>query len=226
MIEQKEFKVTDRILEGFVSSTPTVAKAVVVLVHGMAEHIERYHEFANFLSSEGYIVVGYNQRGHGQQDIDHLGYIAKHNGFELFVEDLNQIVNQLKSTYPNIPFFILGHSMGSFVLQRYLEKEKPILSGAILSGSNYKQGPIVHLGIMLSSLQVALFGPKHKSKLMDHLSFGAFNKALKPNRTNFDWLTRDEAIVDDYIASLLDGQVFSASFFRDFLKGIKTIGKH
>lgn len=223
--EKKEFIVSDRTLQGFIYEPSESAKGILLIVHGMAEHIERYHDFASFISNANYIVVGYNQRGHGDQDIPSLGYIAEHNGFELFVDDLNRIVSHIKESYPNTPIFILGHSMGSFIVQRYLQREHPLLQGAILSGSNYRQGAIVNLGIFLASIQVGLFGPKYKSKLLDNLSFGAFNKSFKPNRTAFDWLTRDEKIVDLYIASPLDGQVFSASFFRDFLRSLKTIGK-
>lgn len=224
--ERIEFLVLGKILKGFVWIPASQPKKVLILVHGMAEHIERYDGFATFLAKNNILVYGYDQRGHGDTDPDSLGYIDAADAFVQFRDDLASIVDEIKDKHPKIPLFLLGHSMGSFVTQFYLSTLEPKISGAILSGSNDKIGFVSNIGIFLANMQIYFKGPKHKSKLLDKMSFGAFNKPFVPNRTAFDWLSKDEEIVDRYISSPYDGQIFSAAFFRDFLKGLQTIGKN
>lgn len=201
-------------------------KAVIQIVHGMAEHAVRYTEFAEKLMENGYIVYAYDHRGHGYtaKSIDELGYMDDNDNFMAMVKNAKEISDLIKSNHKEIPLILFGHSMGSFISQRYIELYGNEIEGVILSGTNGKQkAPILNLGISVSGLEIKIKGRKHKSKVMDKLSFGSFNNNFKPNRTNFDWLSSDEKEVDKYINDPYCGSLFTSSFFYDFLRGLKAI---
>lgn len=201
-------------------------KAIVQIVHGMAEHCVRYTEFAERLMKEGYIVYAYDHRGHGftAENTDELGYMDDKDNFMAMVKNAKEITDFAKSNHKNVPVVLFGHSMGSFISQRYIELYGNEIDGVILSGTNGKQNSVVlNLGITVSGFETKVKGRKHKSKTMDKLSFGNFNNNFKPNRTNFDWLSRDEKEVDKYINDPYCGAIFTSSFFYDFLRGLKAI---
>ncbi|GAA0739545.1 lysophospholipase [Clostridium oceanicum] len=201
-------------------------KGIVQIAHGMAETAARYERFAKYLNKNGYIVYANDHRGHGKSvnNIKELGYLGENNGFASMVEDMNTLNNIIKEKEHNkLPIYLFGHSMGSFLSQKYIEVYGEDLKGVILSGTNGKQGSIINLGILVAKLEMKIKGRKHKSKMLDNLSFGGYNKTFKPNRTNFDWLSRDEKEVDKYVDNKYCGTVFTSSYFYDFLKGLKSI---
>jgi len=213
------------LVKGFVWTSDEPYKGIIVICHGMAEHIERYDHFANFLSQNGYIVFGYDQRGHGMSinDINDLGYMSDVDNFQILVNDLGEITRHIKAQYPNLPIYLFGHSMGSFVSQRFIEVYGTSISGVILSGSNLNKGIKLVFGYFLASIITLVKGRRHRSKFINNLVFGSYNKQFKPNRTQFDWLTRDNEIVDKYIADEKCGTIFTVSFFKDFFKGLIKI---
>jgi len=201
------------------------AKGVVQIAHGMAETAERYERFAKCLCEEGYIVYIHDHRGHGKtaKTIDNVGYLAEKDGFYWLVEDAHQLSKIIKKNHPDLPLFLFGHSMGSFVTQRYIMLYGSELDGVILSGSNGKQGVILDIGILLAKNEVRKNGRRAKSEKLNKLSFGSYNNSFKPNRTDFDWLSRDNDEVDKYIKDPFCGSVFTCGFFYDFLLGLKEI---
>lgn len=226
MRENFQFRDSDGVALNVYKWSPVgEAIGIVQISHGMTETVLRYDEFAHFLNERGFIVYGHDHRGHGltAKTNEHLGYIADNEGFEWLVEDLFQLMKHIKNENKNLPIFLFGHSMGSFVSQRFMELHGKEVDGLILSGSNGEPPKLTSLGIFLSGLEVKLFGRKHTSKMMDKLSFGDFNKNFKPNRTPFDWLCSVEQEVDKYIADDRCGFVCSASFYYDLLRGLKTI---
>lgn len=203
------------------------SKAVVQIAHGMAEHIDRYSDFAKTLNSKGYIVYGNDHRGHGKTagSLENLGYFADDNGWNLVVEDMHELTSMIKSEHKGLPLFIFGHSMGSFLSRSYIQKYGNEIDGVILSGTGGDNGLLGNIGILLAKGEMRKMGKKYRSKKMDKLSFGNFNKAFGPNRTNFDWLSRDTKEVDKYIEDELCGEVFTAGFFYDMLTGLKALNK-
>jgi len=202
-------------------------KGIVQISHGMAEWAYRYNAFAKTLNQAGYIVYANDQRGHGltaprKEDI---GYIPGNDGFAYMVEDMAELNDFIRKQHPHLPIVLFGHSMGSFLSQRFIQLYGSNIDGLILSGSNGKQGPIINVGIMLAYIEMKLKGKKYRSQLLNKLTFGGYNKAFAPNRTNFDWLSRDERQVDLYIEDPYCGGIFTASFFHDFLRGLKLITK-
>ena len=200
-------------------------KGIVQIAHGMAETGARYARFAKILTDNGYIVYINDHRGHGKtaKSVENLGYLADSDGFRWLVEDLHQLSGIINKENPNLPLFLLGHSMGSFVTQRYIMLYGEELKGAILSGSNGKQGIMLHIAQFLAKIEVLKKGRRAKSEILNKMSFGNYNKAFKPTRTEFDWLSKDAAEVDKYIKDPFCGTVFTGGFFYDFLTGLIEI---
>lgn len=202
------------------------AKGILQISHGMAETAERYEEFAEFLTHRGFMVYANDHRGHGNTagTIEDLGYLGE-DGFNWLVKDMYQLTKIIKKENFSIPLFLLGHSMGSFAAQKYIMLYSDEIKGIILSGSNGKQGLVLYMGSLLAKIEMKIHGSKSQSKTLDKLLFGNFNKAFQPNRTKFDWLSRDEAQVDKYIKDPYCGTVFTTEFFYDFINGLKEIEK-
>ncbi|MFC0274423.1 alpha/beta hydrolase [Metabacillus herbersteinensis] len=200
-------------------------KAIIQFSHGMAEHIERYEEFASFLLKQDFFVYGNDHRGHGMtaKTEDERGYFADENGFTTIVYDLLSLTNIIENEHPNVPVILFGHSMGSFLARRYIQIEGNRLHGVILSGTGGDPGFIGKIGLALARNEVKKKGRRAESPLLDKLTFGNYNKSFKPNRTSFDWLSRDEEVVDRYIADEHCGGIFTAGFFQDLLEGIGNI---
>ena len=203
-------------------------KGVIQIAHGMAETAARYERFAEFLTKNGYVVFANDHRGHGKTagSVEKLGYIADEDGFNWMVKDMHELNCIIRDEYKNMPVFLFGHSMGSFLSQRYIQLYGKDLKGVILSGTNGKQGPIIDLGIFVASIEIKKHGRKEKSELLNNMSFGSYNKAFKPCRTDFDWLNRDEAEVDKYIKDPYCGTVFTTSFYYDLLRALKDMYRH
>ncbi|WP_416197509.1 MAG: hypothetical protein ACFWUA_07875 [Sporanaerobacter sp.] len=201
--------------------------AAVQISHGMAEHIQRYHGFAEVLVEKGFVVYGNDHRGHGKTagSLENIGYFADENGWDKVVNDMHTLTNIIKDEYENIPVFLLGHSMGSFLARTYIESFGEEIDGVILSGTGGNPGIAGSIGIKIAKKEIKEKGKKAKSEKLNNLSFGNFNKGFKPNRTEFDWLTRDPQVVDEYIRDPYCGGVFTAGFFYDMLTGLKEIYK-
>lgn len=206
-------------------TTSKEPRAAVQIAHGMSEHSERYTDFASALTNAGYVVYANDHRGHGKTagSKENLGYFADENGWELVVDDLYELTKIIKKEHPDLPVFLFGHSMGSFLSRRYIQKYGQELSGLILSGTGADRGLLSSIGIMIARLEIKNKGKKGRSKLLDWLSFGNFNSQFKPARTPFDWLSRDEKEVDKYIRDPYCGEVATAGFFYDLFTGIKQL---
>jgi alpha-beta hydrolase superfamily lysophospholipase len=199
-------------------------RGVVQILHGMAEHSARYARLAEALTGAGFAVYAHDHRGHGRTggDEDH-GYLADEHGWHALVDDARAVTAQAAEEHPGLPVFLLGHSMGSVAAREYVIDGSDDLAGLVLSGSVTDPGAIGLAGIGVARLEARLRGRRHTSGLLNTLSFGQYNAAFKPNRTEFDWLSRDEAEVDAYVADARCGQVFTSGFWTDFLPGIRAV---
>jgi alpha-beta hydrolase superfamily lysophospholipase len=200
-------------------------KAVAQISHGMAEHAARYERFAQALTAAGFSVYANDHRGHGKTagDLKNVGYFADENGWEKVVNDMHQLTGVIKKENPKLPVFLFGHSMGSFLSRHYAMLHGNDISGLILSGTSGDPGLLGKVGLFIAKREARKKGPRTKSPFLDKLSFGAFNNAFKPNRTKFDWLSRDNAEVDKYVNDPWCGDVFTAGFFCDLLHGLSFI---
>ena len=200
---------------------------VIQIAHGMAETALRYERLAEKLTGNGYIVYANDHRGHGKTagKVENLGYISEDDGFCDMIYDMNELTQIIKRENQGKKVILFGHSMGSFLSQRYIQMYPNELNGLILCGSNGKPKPIVAIGKGLAKIKIKSKGEKAKSDLMNKLSFGSFNKHFEPTRTDFDWLSRDESEVDKYINDPYCGAIFTTSYYYYFLKGLKDIHK-
>ena len=164
-------------------------RAVVQLVHGVAEYAGRYDHFARYLADHGFVVCGEDHLGHGKTvDDGKYGYFGKKDGWTLVTADVRQLRVLMGEKYPSLPYFLLGHSMGSFLARTYLCKYPGTVDGCILSGTGQEKPALVAAGRAVASAVCALRGPEAVSKLVDQLSLGAYNKQFAPNRTTADWI--------------------------------------
>ena len=201
-----------------------VPVGVVQIAHGMAEHSFRYEYAADRLCAAGYEVWADDHRGHGESARGGaLGHVADKDGFGRVVRDLSLFSDRIAKERPGLPLFLLGHSWGSFLAQSYMEREGGRLGGCILSGSRGPNGPELSVGAFLASVVAGLFGPRRHSPFLRNMADGNLNKQFHPNRTEFDWLSRDQATVDAYVADPLCGFRLSAAFYRDLAKGLLSI---
>lgn len=202
-------------------------KAILQISHGMAEHAERYHGFAEVLCAHQIGVYANDHRGHRHsiEEQHPLGYFADEDGWNVVVDDMKTLTTLIKEKHPGLPVFLMGHSMGSLLSRSYAFSNSQDIKGLILSATAGDPGLLGSVGIMVAQLECALKGKKAKSPMLDKLSFGKFNTAFKPNRTPCDWLSRDEAEVDKYVEDPHCGNIFTAGFFRDLLTGIKSINQ-
>ena len=201
-------------------------KAVILLSHGMAEHSGRYQRLASALCAEGYGVYAADQRGHGQSAAQGvLGHYADQGGWSKVVGDLASLNQHIGQQHPGVPMVLLGHSMGSYIAQAYLLHHSASLQGAVLSGSNFQPPALYRTARQIARLESWRQGPLGRSALIEWLSFGSFNKAFKPTRTPFDWLSRDPAEVDRYVADPLCGFRCCNRLWIDLLSGLEHISR-
>lgn len=206
----------------------TNPQGVVLIVHGMAEHIERYVDFIKLLTDQGFVVFGHNQRGHkgSISSKDNYGYLGDFVTFETLVSDVNEIVDEIKKGFPQLPIFLLGHSMGTAVCTRFSQLYGKKINGIILSGAMKNPMLLLKMGAFFASLIKFLKGPKHRSNFIDKLTFQKYNSGFKPNRTAYDWLNRDEQEVDKYVNDEYCGGLFTVSFFKLFFQELQIISKN
>lgn len=198
----------------------------VQLFHGMAEHIERYDEFATYLNSKGFVVIGNDHRGHGKSLLEEgdTGIFDDKAGWDKVVNDTRKVTTQLKDQHRNLPIFIISHSMGSFIARDYISRWGEDISGVILSGTANQKLLSVGLLGQLVKLEILFRGIRHRSTFFDNLSFGSFNKPFEPQApTAFEWLSRDREEVDKYVADPLCGFICTSAHFRDLAYGLKRV---
>ncbi|MCD8148182.1 MAG: alpha/beta hydrolase [Clostridiales bacterium] len=173
-------------------------KAVLQLCHGMIEYIDRYSDFAEYLTRYGYYVVGNDHLGHGAsvKTDDMHGYFHHPDGNACVIGDMQTLREITEKKYPDVPYFILGHSMGSFLTRQYIQTYGGGLSGALILGTGSQPGIALVFGKTVSRILAVFHGWHYRSTLIDLMVFGSYNKQFKPLRTPNDWLTKDTAIVD------------------------------
>ncbi len=180
---------------------------ILQISHGIAEHIERYDEFARFMAERGFLVVGNDHLGHGKSiaSREDKGYFTKNDAVTVVVRDIHRLKKITQEEHPGIPYFILGHSMGSFMLRNYLCRYGTGIDGAIITGTGSRSTLEIRCGKPFVYLISMFRGWRYLSPMMDHIVNGHNNDKIDVRRTEFDWLSRDEAEVDKYIADDMCG---------------------
>lgn len=173
---------------------------MVQIVHGMIEYIERYDGFASYLAERGYFVIGHDHLGHGESAAsqDDWGFFEEENGNRVLLEDIHQVRRRAQERYPDAPYILLGHSMGSFLVRQYLCIKGEGICEAVILGTGNMPASLLRFGMFVTSTMAAVTGWRFRSRLVKLMVFGSYNKGIVPHRTAFDWISRDEAVVDTY----------------------------
>lgn len=197
-------------------------KGVVQISHGMAEYSNRYARFALELCKAGYAVFISDHVGHGSSitDREMLGYFGE-KGEETFVEDLKALSDIAKGEYPDLPFFMLGHGMGSLIARKYTAKYGYLLDGVVYSGTS-GENLMLGIGLHLANTMIKQNGPTYRSDVLDTMAFGAYNRKTK-KRTECDWVSRDEAEVDKFVADEFCGYKYTVSGMKALFMTLKQV---
>lgn len=200
-------------------------RAVVQIAHGIAEHIDRYRPFMEFLADNGFVVAGNDHLGHGKsiRVPEEQGFFAEKDGWWRVVDDMDKLHDIMSNEYPELPYVLFGHSMGSFLTRTYLIKHPDKYDGVILSGTGHQSPALVLGGNAAASVMAKLNGAMGDGAKLDSLAFGTYLNKIENPRTKFDWLSRDTEQVDKYIADPLCGFVGKIGLYRDMMQGIKLI---
>lgn len=194
-------------------------RAVVQISHGMCEYFERYDDLAEFLTSLGFVVCGNDHLGHGDSvsDNSELGYFSPEHGWENAIEDMYTLTKMMKKNYPELPYFLIGHSMGSFLARAFVTKHGKNLTAAIFCGTSGGMEGIPALLTVVDSLKV-LHGDKYRSKAVNKLAFGAYTRKIPDKVTDYDWISRDQDIVTKYSADPKCNFIFTLNGFENLMK--------
>ena len=199
-------------------------KVNVIIIHGMSEHAGRYDEFANFLTSNNVQVYSSDLRGHGKtaDTIDNVGLFAMENGWHKVIQDQKLLITHV-SQQNELPIFILGHSMGSFIARTLSFSGETRILGYLFSATAGDPGFLGRTGKIIAAVNSQLLGKKNRSKLLDKMAFGDFNKKIENPSTKKDWLTRDESAVNKYMNDPFCMQLFTSQFYTDLLEGVLSV---
>ena len=200
-------------------------RAVVQLVHGISEYILRYDGFARFLADHGFVVVGNDHLGHGGTATgpEEYGFLAEKDGWAHITDDVRLLRVLTGERYSGLPYFLMGHSMGSFVARTYLIRWPGTLDGCILSGTGQESAATVSFGKAVLAMFGAIRGYRVPCKFFNDLSIGMYNRKFAPNRTGADWISRDNNVVDAYVADPLCSFLPTAGMSRDMMEGLQFI---
>lgn len=194
-------------------------KGVLQISHGMCEYVGRYEQMAEFFCSNGWVVCGNDHLGHKNTALlnrSKLGYFGEKGSWKYLVEDLELLRREMAGRYPELPYYLLGHSMGSFIARLYVIRFGDKLDGVIFSGTAGKN-PAVGAGKALAAIDVALRGDNHVSKLINNMAIGGYGKAIAGAQTPVDWLCHDPEVCRKYLNDPYCTFVFTASAYRELL---------
>ncbi len=199
-------------------------RATVQIAHGIAEHCERYDEFCRFLCDNGFAVYINDHLGHGKsvQGDAIKGYFAPKDGWMKVVSDMHTIYTISAEEYPEVPHFLFGHSMGSFLARTYLFTYPQDFKGAVICGTSHMARAVIAAGKAMASVSAAI-SPTKFDKALEGVAFGSYNNSFKPIRTNYDWLTRVPETVDAYIADPMCGFTCTSRLYADMMQGLMMI---
>lgn len=199
-------------------------KSVLQVTHGMTEHMDRYEALAKELTEKGIAVAGFDLRGHGRNPGDAAIASFGEGGWEASIEDMQLFYLRLRCIFPKSKHFMLGFSLGSFLLQEYLEKYPDGIDGAVIVGTGVQPKLLLSVMMWIVKTQIRKAGFDNTTDLVKKLSFGTYNQEFQPNRTEADWLISDQAQLDTYLADPLCRKTISAGLLWQMLGAMKHTG--
>ena len=200
-------------------------KGILQIAHGMVEFIDRYDEFAKYLCDKGYVVTGNDHLGHGSSVLskNDWGYFAENDGYLKVIEDVKTLHDITKELHPNVPYYLLGHSMGSFICRAYIARYGDDLSGAIVMGTGQQNAATLAFGKAFTKLVAKFKGWRYRSKAINALVLGSNNKRWEPSNTHCDWLSKNSESVGKYINDPRNSFVFTTNGFYNLFMMIGEV---
>ncbi len=204
--------------------------AILQIIHGMQEYVDRFDEFANYLAEKGILVIGNDHLGHGKSVGKHgtYGYFCKDDPATVLVRDAHRLKKMTQEDFPGIPCFILGHSFGSFIAREYITRYGTGIKGAIIQGTAFLSNGTVKSMAGLVNFLTFFMGEKSRSTMVNNMAFKGYLRRISNPRTKFDWLSHNEASIDKYIADPACNFVFTLNGFRtmaELLKRVQDVSK-
>jgi alpha-beta hydrolase superfamily lysophospholipase len=200
-------------------------KACIQISHGLGEHAARYTGFAECFTGNGFVCYANDHRGHGRTaGVESRRGILGPGGWDSVVKDLKQLTDLIRNEHPGVPVFLVGHSWGAYLGQDYAQRFGSALKGLVQSGSTGRQSFVVqNFGVVLARRAVRKLGAETPSQLTYRLTFKAFNRKFlpSPTGTDFDWLSRDPAVVKKYASDPWCGFEISTGAALEMILGLK-----
>lgn len=200
---------------------------IIQIIHGMAEYVERYEDFAVDMAGRGFLVVGQDHLGHGKSisKDGQIGYFCKRDAATVLVRDVHRLKKIIQEENPGVPYVILGHSMGSFILRNYLCRYGTGIQGAVIVGTGMPPKNFAAFSKLLTRVALLVQNPRHRALTLNKLSFGKYNQRIEPAETDSDWLCTDRAVVNAYIEDPLCGEIFTVNAFAALAELISRLYK-
>lgn len=202
-------------------------KAILQISHGMTEHLEKYNDFASYMAENGVLVVGNDHLGHGKSVTDKkdLGFFDAKNPSATLVNDLFKLTKNIKNKFPKVPYFLLGHSMGSFIARRYIMTYGKYLDGALILGTGNQPKFELNFGRLLVNIGIKIFGAHYTAKIIDKITFFTYNKKFKDIKTGSEWLTKDNVFIAKFADDPTCHFTFTLNGFNTLFSTINYIEK-
>ena len=212
-------------LKAAADANPADIIGIIQIVHGMAEYMERYAGFAEFLVNRGFVVTGEDHLGHGASvpQGETYGYFCSQDPATVVVRDVHRLKKMTQEKFPGVPYFIFGHSMGSYILRNYMFRYGTGIQGAIIAGTGMEKPAEVAAARVLTRCIQLFYGEKHLSRTLDKLVFGKYNQKIENPRTVSDWLTHDEEVVNHYRIDPLCGFSFTVNGYRTLFELVNRL---
>lgn len=200
-------------------------KGILQIAHGMVEYIDRYDLFARFLCEKGYVVTGNDHLGHGASvtSISNWGYFSENDGYNNVLEDMHELTLLTKNLFPNKPYYLLGHSMGSFFTRYYLCKYSNELNGVVIMGTGQQNKITLSFATFICKVLSIFKGWRYRSRFVNNLALGSYNKKWEPSITHVDWLTKDINIIKAYACEPRCNFVFTLNGYYNLFSLMKEI---
>lgn len=199
----------------------TAPRGIVQIAHGVTEYIERYDNLASILTSKGYVVVGNDHLGHGRSITNgQKMYMGPLDSWNYAVYDLKLCTELIQKEYPNLPIYLLGFSLGSFLVRNYLSDYNPRIYKVFLVGTGYQPSWLISLIKPTVKREMKKYGPANSSKKVNDLSFGTYNKKIQNPKTPYDWLSSSEISIKSYMEDPMINKELTTSLFLEMLNGI------
>lgn len=215
--------ISDIFVQSVIPANQSNIKGIISVVHGMAEHTDRYIEIAEYLAESGYAVFMHDHAGHGKsvKTEDDLGYFGSSDGYKKITADVKKVIELAKKEIPDAPVILWGHSMGSFVARLFISTYPEAVNVAVICGTS-GANPAAGAGILVAELIAKLLGKHHRSKLLDTMAFGTYNKKFE-GKTGFEWLSVNKKNIEAYVDDKLCGYNFTAYGFKDLFSLLKSV---